>query len=61
MIERTFRCDGPDCLRHVVTQSDRPPTFLVLGQDPGPDLHFCVWDCVLRYAGAIEPEEIIDA
>lgn len=25
----------------------------------GEHLHFCGWDCVLRYAGAKEPETVV--
>lgn len=59
-VEHTFRCEGPDCERHVITQRDRPPVFLTVLADDGPDLHFCGWDCVLRYAATIQPEQVIE-
>lgn len=59
-VERTFYCDGPDCERHVQTQKPRPPVFLTVDQFEGPELHFCGWDCALRYAGNVEPEETIE-
>ena len=64
-LERTYHCDGPDCERHASTAAPPPHMpfhFLVIlaehanGRD---ELHFCGWDCVLRYAGAKEPETII--
>lgn len=58
-VERTFHCDGPDCERHVRTRQAAPPLFLTVTRDVDPDLHFCGWDCVLRYAGQIEPETVI--
>ena len=58
-IERIFYCDGPDCERHVRTAAARPSAFLTITGDGRPE-HFCGWDCVLRYAGAKEPEIVID-
>lgn len=58
-IERIFRCDGPDCRRHVQTTSARPPTFVTITEDAGSALHFCTWDCVLRYAGEKPPVELV--
>jgi hypothetical protein len=60
-VERIFRCDGPKCERHVQTQRKAPPCFLTVTGDAQPTLHFCGWDCVLRYAGTIEPEEVIES
>jgi hypothetical protein len=58
-IERKFYCDGPECDRRVTTQKATPPVFLTVLEFEGPDLHFCGWDCVLRYAGQKEPEQIV--
>ncbi len=58
-VERTFRCDGPNCERHLVTTLPEPAVFLTVKRDVDPDSHFCGWDCVLRYAGQIQPEEIV--
>jgi hypothetical protein len=58
-IERTFYCDGPDCDRHVRTTGTRPPMFLTVSEDADHESHFCGWDCVLRFAAAKEPEEVI--
>lgn len=60
-VERVFRCDGPECERHVQTTSTRPPVFLTLAEDAGPDLHFCSWDCVLRCAAEKPPSEVAPA
>lgn len=64
-IERIFRCDGPDCERHVRTKGEQPPTFLTLMENPGfPHergslRHFCGYDCLLKHAGEFPPEEMI--
>jgi len=64
-IERAYYCDGPDCERHARTAAPPPHMpghmLVVLEQhDNGRDeLHFCGWDCVLRYAAAKEPEQVI--
>jgi hypothetical protein len=60
-IERTFYCDGPDCERHVRTAATRPTAsfiFVTLGGSAAT-LHFCNWDCVLRYAAAKPPVEVV--
>ncbi len=61
MIKRTFHCDGPDCERHASEAAHREPggRFITATGD-GPTLHFCGWDCVLRYAGTKEPEQVIE-
>ena len=63
MIERVFHCDLKDCDGHVKTLFSKPEAagFLTitetgLGCKP---LHFCGWDCVLKYAAAFEPPTII--
>lgn len=60
-VERTFRCDGPECDRHVHTRRSDPPEgsgFLSVTGD-GPELHFCGWDCLLRHSASKEPEQVI--
>ena len=62
MIDRTYRCDGPDCTTHATTSGDQPVGFIVASErTPGPRYvrHFCSWDCVLRFAARIEPMEEI--
>lgn len=75
MIERTYYCDGPTnpdindedldpeggCPRHVVTTntSSIPGGFIKMTQS-GSVMHFCSWDCVLRFAATIEPETVIE-
>ena len=56
-IERIFYCDGPECERHVRTAALRSP-FLTVTEE-SKTLHFCGWDCILRYAAAKEPEIVI--
>lgn len=63
-IKRTYHCDGPPetgsdedhCLTHVSTVS--PPPYLPHGiievrevcDRPVEPLHFCGWDCLMKYA-----------
>jgi hypothetical protein len=59
-LERTYYCDGPDCERHVRSVAPRPGGFLfVTGGDSTATLHFCTWDCVLRFAAVKPPTEVI--
>ena len=59
-IERTFYCDGPDCERHARTLARRPLSgFILVTEDGAATLHFCGWDCVLKYAAAKPPEEVV--
>lgn len=64
-IRRQFHCDGPDCERNVSEAAHREPggRFLTLTgwNRPVQPMHFCGWDCVLRFAATIEPETIIPA
>jgi hypothetical protein len=61
MIERVFHCDGPDCERHVQTALRRPQAGFVFVTEGGSaaTLHFCNWDCVLKYAATKPPVEVI--
>lgn len=60
-IERIFYCDGPDCERHVQTAARRPAGGFVFVCESGSaaTLHFCTWDCVLRFAAAKPALEVI--
>jgi hypothetical protein len=60
-IERTFYCDGPDCERHVRTAASRPEAGYIFVTEGGfaGTLHFCNWDCVLKYAAAKPPVETV--
>lgn len=58
-IERIFYCDGPDCERTFKTRKRQPPMFVTISEHGGPALRLCGWDCVLPYAAAKEPEQII--
>lgn len=53
---RKFHCDGPECGRYIETDQLVPPVFLTVSQIGAVYLHFCGWDCVLRFAGRIKPE-----
>lgn len=57
-IERVFRCDGPECERHVQTVSPRPPVFLTV-REGSDSLHFCTWDCLLKHAASKPPSEAL--
>jgi hypothetical protein len=60
-IERIYYCDGPECERHVRTAAHRPAAGFVFVTEGGSGgtLHFCGWDCVLKYAATKPPEEVI--
>jgi hypothetical protein len=61
-IERVYYCDWRECEKHGRTASARPPmTFITVTEDAGRSIHFCSWDCVLRYAGEKPPVEVIPA
>lgn len=50
-------CDGPDCNSWSLDMD----LFLTVKRSVMTDeLHFCLWDCVLRYAAQFEPTEIIE-
>jgi hypothetical protein len=61
VIERAFYCDGPGCNGHQRSIATRPGPSWVTVTENGSSrtLHFCLWDCVLKYAAAQEPVEII--
>jgi hypothetical protein len=58
--ESMTRCPG-----HASTAADPPHvpfgflTVLQGGESGGTELHFCTWDCLLRFAAAREPVEFI--
>lgn len=58
MIERVYHCDGPDCERHWSAYAHRQLEMPVI-TNAGPTLHFCGWDCVLKYAATYEPPTVI--
>jgi hypothetical protein len=60
-IERIFYCDGPDCGRHVQTAASRPQAGFVFVTEGGSaaTLHFCTWDCVLKFAATKPPTEVL--
>lgn len=61
---RQFNCDGPDC---ASTQFERdaqnPPDhwLTVMWHGPGSSapLHFCLWDCLLKYGAQQPPVTVI--
>jgi len=59
-IERIFHCDWRECERHVRGRELALRTGLIfLTEHPGPTLHFCSWDCVLKHAAEKPPVEVI--
>jgi hypothetical protein len=58
-IERIYYCDWRECNGHVQTASGQPPGFLSVAEGADHDLHFCDWDCLLKYAGEKPPVEVI--
>ena len=69
-LEGVIHCEGPDCeVQQRVGVPNMNAGRLPVGWlrvteygDAGPsDLGFHGWDCVLRYAGRFEPEQIIGA
>jgi hypothetical protein len=58
-IRRVYSCDWRECNHHVQTDSVRSSLFLTLTEGIGGSLHFCTWDCVLKYAAEKPPCEMI--
>jgi hypothetical protein len=71
-VQRTYYCDGPHntdipnqdhgdrCPVHASTVAMHlPGGFLRVVRHEESALHFCSWDCVLRYASNVEPVEVI--
>jgi hypothetical protein len=63
----TYYCDAPDCDCHGGAQDGhrQPPVGFLTVTESGADparflpLHFCGWDCALKYAAAQEPTTVI--
>lgn len=73
-IERTYYCDNPSCAADHPGDSETPlhactatpPPYLPRGfievREGGPsvpELYFCGWDCLMKYAAKFPPAEII--
>jgi len=59
-LERVYYCDGPECERHVQTAAERPQGGFIFVEEGGSAaLHFCTWDCVLKYAATKPPVELV--
>ena len=68
-LEGVIHCDGPDCEchQHVGVPSmaaSRLPAgwikVIEMGDQDPATFAFCGWDCVLRRAGRMDPEEVIE-
>lgn len=57
-VERTFHCDWHECDCHERTVERHPRVFLTVTEPPDQTLHFCTWDCLLRFAGQKPPVEV---
>lgn len=70
-MDATVYCEGPDCNTHQhmagrTFDVGRLPVSWIKAQEftengESNDLGFCSWDCVLKFAGRIEPSEEIPA
>lgn len=66
-IERTWRCDAPDCDRHAgpYPHAHEPPGFVTVYEGVSTKAHpelmgvFCSRDCAMRYCAQFEPPEIV--
>lgn len=63
-VEHTYRCDGPECGNHGLSQKDRPPFFITTYDFEFDGVsavsHFCSWDCLMKFAAKIPPPEAFD-
>lgn len=66
-VQRDYYCDGPECELHTSTAS--PPPYLPVGMpmelrersdNQDAVLHFCGWDCLMKYAAKYPPPEIVE-
>lgn len=54
-MSKALHCDGPHC----DTWTKDPYIFITIKRsDVTEELHFCLWDCVLRYSAQFEPTEV---
>ena len=59
-IERVYHCDWRECSNHARTAGDHPPVSIItVTDDSDRPLHFCGWDCLLKFAAEKPPTEII--
>ncbi len=62
-IERVFYCDAEGCDTHIGSLYAEPecPGWLIVtetGHEP-ETLHFCGWDCAMKYAAKFPPPTVI--
>jgi hypothetical protein len=58
-IERVFYCDWRECNHHMETVGRSAEPFITVTERAGRSLHFCDWDCLLKYAGEKPPARVI--
>lgn len=63
--ETIYYCAGPDCDIHIQSATPAPPRGWIVAHERESEgvteLDFCGWSCVLRFAGRIDPEEVLPA
>ena len=66
-VEHLFHCDGPGCETNIRTQADEPGGGFITAtersgysHEPDRTMHFCGWDCCMKFASTFEPPERID-
>jgi hypothetical protein len=63
-VEHRYTCEVEDCNRNWSDQGlgggNLPPGLLYLRETQGDgELHFCSWDCLLKFAAKFPPSETI--
>lgn len=63
--EVIYRCAGPDCVTFIQSATPAPPRGWIVARERESEgvaeLDFCGWNCLLRFAGRIDPEEVVPA
>lgn len=64
-IEHVFHCELVECNTHIRTASAAPSCGLLVTELPWSGVQdqdsrwFCSWECVMRFAAAMPPAELI--
>jgi hypothetical protein len=56
-MSKAYHCDSDDC--EEWTFRKRRNNFLTVNGKGVGSLHFCSWDCVLKFSAKFEPMEIL--
>lgn len=57
-MSKAYHCDGEDC--DSWTYHKKNHDFLTVKGQGGGALHFCSWDCILKFSAKFEPINILD-